>query len=119
MGKSLGDLEQMILFSLISLGEDAYGASIRREIVRRTGREVSAGAVYTVLERLESTGLVVSRVGYSGQRISSSMQSKSVAVTCLGLLLTRSGRNPFATMADRSARCIPKSRRRTGKPSCF
>ncbi len=63
MGKSLGDLEQMILFSLISLGEDAYGASIRREIVGRTGKEVSAGAVYTVLERLESGGLVASRVG--------------------------------------------------------
>ncbi len=63
MGKSLGDLEQMILFSLISLGDDAYGASIRREIVGRTAREVSAGAVYTVLERLESAGLVVSRVG--------------------------------------------------------
>ena len=63
MGKSLGELEQMIMFSLVSLGDDAYGASIRREIVRRTKKEVSAGAVYTVLERLESAGMVASRVG--------------------------------------------------------
>ena len=63
MGKTLGDFEQMILFALVALGEDAYGASIRREIVERTGREVSAGAVYTVLDRLERNGLVVSRVG--------------------------------------------------------
>ncbi len=63
MGKTLGEFEQMILFALISLGEDAYGAAIRREIVERTGKEVSAGAVYTVLERLERAGLVASRVG--------------------------------------------------------
>ena len=63
MGKSLGEFEQMILFALIALGEDAYGAAIRREIVGRTGKEVSAGAVYTVLERLERAGLVASRVG--------------------------------------------------------
>ncbi|MEM7413955.1 MAG: helix-turn-helix transcriptional regulator [Gemmatimonadota bacterium] len=63
MGKTLGDFEQMILFALVALGDGAYGASIRREIVARTGREVSAGAVYTVLERLERAALVSSRVG--------------------------------------------------------
>jgi PadR family transcriptional regulator len=63
VGKSLGEFEQMILFALISLGEEAYGASIRREIAARTGRDISAGAVYTVLERLERAGKVTSRVG--------------------------------------------------------
>jgi len=53
----------MILFALLSLGDGAYGASIRREIVARTGREVSAGAVYTVLDRLERSGMVASHVG--------------------------------------------------------
>ena len=63
MSKTLGEFEQMVLFALISLGDDAYGASIRREIVQRTGREVSPGAVYTVLDRLERAALVVSHVG--------------------------------------------------------
>jgi DNA-binding PadR family transcriptional regulator len=63
MGKTLGEFEQMILFAVLSLGSDAYGAAIRREIVDRTGREVSAGAVYTVLDRLERSGLVTSHVG--------------------------------------------------------
>ena len=63
MGKMLGDFEQMILFALISLGPEAYGASIRREIVSRSGREVSAGAVYTVLERLQCSALVTSYMG--------------------------------------------------------
>jgi PadR family transcriptional regulator len=63
MAKSLGEFEQLILYALLSLSEEAYGASIRREIVSRTGREVSAGAVYTVLERLEAAALITSRVG--------------------------------------------------------
>lgn len=63
MPKTLGELEQLILLGLVALGDDAYGAAIRREIVSRTAREVSAGAIYTVLERLESAGLVASRVG--------------------------------------------------------
>ncbi len=63
MSKTLGEFEQLVLFALVSLEEDAYGASIRREIERRTGRDVSAGAVYTVLERLETHGLVASWVG--------------------------------------------------------
>jgi DNA-binding PadR family transcriptional regulator len=63
MGKTLGELEQMILFALVSLGEESYGASVRREIVSRSGKEVSAGAVYTVLDRLERAGLVTSWTG--------------------------------------------------------
>ena len=37
--------------------------SICRDIVDRTGREVSLGAVYKTLERLEDKGLVASREG--------------------------------------------------------
>ncbi len=63
MGNHLGEFEQLILFALVSLGEDAYGVRIRQEIEARAGRGVSAGAVYTALERLEGRGYVVSRVG--------------------------------------------------------
>jgi DNA-binding PadR family transcriptional regulator len=63
MGRALGEFEQLILFALLDLGEDAYGASIGRSIEARTGREVSPGAVYTALDRLATRGLVSSRVG--------------------------------------------------------
>lgn len=63
MGKTPGEFEQLILYAIVALGDEAYGASIRREIVHRTQREVSAGAVYTVLERLEQSSLVSSRIG--------------------------------------------------------
>jgi DNA-binding PadR family transcriptional regulator len=59
----LGDFEQLILFALLRLGADAYGVAIREEIEARTGRAVSAGALYTALDRLETRGLVASRLG--------------------------------------------------------
>ena len=63
MGRALGEFEQLILFALVELGEQAYGAAVGRAIEGRTGREVSAGAVYTALDRLEARGLVTARVG--------------------------------------------------------
>ena len=63
MGDHLGEFEQLILFALVSLGEGAYGVSIRQEIEGRADRTVSAGAVYTALERLERRGYVSSSVG--------------------------------------------------------
>ncbi len=59
----LGEFEQLILFSVLQLGDAAFGVSIREAIEERTGREVSSGAIYTTLGRLEERGLVASRVG--------------------------------------------------------
>jgi PadR family transcriptional regulator PadR len=59
----LGEFEQLILLALLRLGSDAYGMRIRREIVERTERRISLGAVYTTLERLEAKGFVSSWVG--------------------------------------------------------
>lgn len=59
----MGEFEQLVLLALLRLGNDAYGMEARREIERRTGREVSYGAVYTTLDRLERKGFVSHRVG--------------------------------------------------------
>src|SRR6187549_939558 len=59
----IGDFEQLILFALIRLGDDAYGVTIRLQIENRTGRAISQGALYTALDRLERRGLVTSRLG--------------------------------------------------------
>ena len=63
MSRALGEFEQLILFALVELEDDAYGASIGREIERRTGRQVSAGAIYTALDRLTNRGFVTATVG--------------------------------------------------------
>jgi DNA-binding PadR family transcriptional regulator len=59
----LGEFEQLVLLALHRQGSEGYGVSICQDITDRTGREVSLGAVYKTLERLETKGLVASRVG--------------------------------------------------------
>ena len=60
---SLGDFEQLVLFGVLRLGDEAYGAAIRQEIHARSGRDVSINAVYTTLDRLEAKGLLRSWTG--------------------------------------------------------
>ncbi len=60
---TLGEFEQIVLLALVRLRDHAYGATVRREIERRTGRVLSISAVYTALDRMEQKGLVSSRVG--------------------------------------------------------
>jgi DNA-binding PadR family transcriptional regulator len=62
-GDSLGEFEHLILLAVLRLREDAYGMRVRREIAERTGRDVTIGAVYATLERLESKGLVSATMG--------------------------------------------------------
>jgi DNA-binding PadR family transcriptional regulator len=59
--RGLGEFEQLLLFAVLRLGANAYGVAIRREIAKRTGKDVSAGAVYTGLDRLQTRGFVTSR----------------------------------------------------------
>jgi DNA-binding PadR family transcriptional regulator len=60
---NLGEFEQLILLAILRLGEQAYGVTIRAELADRARRTVTPGALYTALERLESKGLVTSRMG--------------------------------------------------------
>jgi DNA-binding PadR family transcriptional regulator len=62
-GRSLGELERLVMLAILALGDDAYGASIRREIESRTGRDVAVGAIYTALDRLERRDAVRSSIG--------------------------------------------------------
>jgi PadR family transcriptional regulator PadR len=66
--KRPGDFEQLLLFALLHLGEDAHGRTIRELILERTGRELSPGAIYTALDRLEDRGHVSSWLGGSTPR---------------------------------------------------
>jgi PadR family transcriptional regulator, regulatory protein PadR len=59
---SLGEFEQSVLLAIAHLGEAAYGVSIRHEIEARSGREISIGALYTAIDRLERKGYVQSKL---------------------------------------------------------
>jgi PadR family transcriptional regulator, regulatory protein PadR len=59
----LGELEEMVLLAALRLGDDAYGASILRELEGEAGRDVSRGSVYVAIDRLESKGLAETYAG--------------------------------------------------------
>jgi DNA-binding PadR family transcriptional regulator len=60
---TLGALEHIVLLAVMRLGAEAYGMTVRREIENATGRDLSIGAVYATLVRLEEKGFVKSYAG--------------------------------------------------------
>ncbi len=58
----LGSFEHIVLLGLLRLSDQAYGVTVRKEIEARTGREVSIGAIYATLDRLEAKGYVKSQL---------------------------------------------------------
>ena len=65
----LGDLEELVLLTLLRLGPEAWGAGIREELRNRAGRSVSISTVYVTLMRMEEKGYVRSWKGEpSGER---------------------------------------------------
>jgi len=62
-GELLGSLEYIVLLALMRLDGCGHGMLVRREIEQRTGRDISIGAVYATLERLEEKKYVSSFTG--------------------------------------------------------
>jgi DNA-binding PadR family transcriptional regulator len=59
----LGEFEHIVILALLRLDKQAYGVTVRREIQGRIKREVSIGAVYATLDRLQAKGYVNSYRG--------------------------------------------------------
>lgn len=57
-GEQLGAFEELVLLAVRGLDDEAYGIAVQQLLEQETGRSVSLGPVYTVLDRLEGKGLV-------------------------------------------------------------
>jgi DNA-binding PadR family transcriptional regulator len=57
-----GPREAMVHKLVQTLGDAAYGASVRRSINETCRKQYSIGAIYTTLTRLEEKGLLTSRM---------------------------------------------------------
>ena len=58
-GDHIGEFEELVLLAVAGL-TDAYGVSIKQRLDVETSRDVTIGAVYSALERLEDKTLVSS-----------------------------------------------------------
>jgi DNA-binding PadR family transcriptional regulator len=63
MERVLGGFESLLLLAIMRLGDEAYGVTIRRELLNAAQKDVTVGAIYTSLSRLEQKGLVESWLG--------------------------------------------------------
>ncbi len=59
----LGEFEQMVLLSIMRLGDEAYGLAIKDELEAVAARSPSSGGLYTTLDRMEKKGFVESYAG--------------------------------------------------------
>jgi PadR family transcriptional regulator PadR len=53
-----GEFEQMVLLTILRLGDEAHAPAILRELDEQAGRRVSRGTLYKTLDRMETKGYV-------------------------------------------------------------
>ena len=59
----LGEFELLVLLAVLRLEGEAYGVTIKSALDGDTSRDVTLGAIYKTLGRLEDKGYVSSRLG--------------------------------------------------------
>ncbi|OEJ99543.1 PadR family transcriptional regulator [Roseivirga misakiensis] len=62
-GSNLGEFQELALLTILVLGDEAYGVTIKREINKNVKRAISRGALHTALSRLEEKGYLKSKQG--------------------------------------------------------
>lgn len=62
-GSHIGEFEELVLLAVYSIGGEAYGVPLQEKLEDLLGRNISIGAVYAALGRLERKGHVTSWVG--------------------------------------------------------
>lgn len=59
----LGEFEELVLLTVASLREEAYGVEIKRELEERLNETLSVGSIQSALKRLEEKGFLTSEFG--------------------------------------------------------
>jgi DNA-binding PadR family transcriptional regulator len=80
---TLGEFEQRVLLAILRCDNQPTVLDVRRELERVLGREVSRGAFYTTLERLEAKGRLTWSIG-SGRASRNQLPERRLSVTPQG-----------------------------------
>jgi PadR family transcriptional regulator PadR len=93
----LGTFEQMVLLSILQVGEDAYPPLILERLEAAMKRSVARGSLYVTLDRLEHKGMVRSRAG-ERELERGGHPKRYVAVTKQGIAALRECRESLVTL---------------------
>lgn len=83
-----GELELLVLLTILRLKGDAYGVTVLEELERETSRSLTLGTVYKTLGRLEEKGYLTARVA-PPTRERGGRRKKLYALTSTGLEAAR------------------------------
>ena len=64
----LGEFEELVLLTVASLQQNAYGVEIKRELEDRLKERLSVGSIQSALKRMEEKGFLTSRFGEATQK---------------------------------------------------
>lgn len=67
-GDRLGEFEELTLLAVCAIKGDVYGVPVQQFVEKTAGRDVTMGAVYSALDRLEDKGYVRSVMGEAAQK---------------------------------------------------
>jgi len=87
-GDRLGEFEEFTLLAVRALGDRTYAVPVQQFVEEATGRNVSIGAVYAALSRLEDKGFVQSEMGDATAR-RGGKPKRLYEVTAVGLRTAR------------------------------
>ena len=88
----IGEFEQLVLLTVLQLGDQAYALPMRDKLNELAGRSVSRGALYRTLDRLEDKGFVTWEVeAHLPER--GGHPRRRFAVSATGLNALRASRN--------------------------
>lgn len=59
----IGEFEELVLLTVATLGENAYGVAIKEDIEQRCDRSISIGALHSTITRLEEKDYLKSWLG--------------------------------------------------------
>ncbi|UCG84865.1 MAG: helix-turn-helix transcriptional regulator [Gemmatimonadota bacterium] len=93
----LGEFEQLVLLAILRRGKDAYSLGVRRELEEHAGRQVSRGAFYATLDRLESKGYVSWKTVPPAES-RGGLPQRQFQVTTSGIRALRSSRNTLLSL---------------------
>lgn len=61
ISKFISRTEEYVLLSVWRLKDDAYAVTVRRDLIKTTGKTWAFGALFVILNRLEKKGFLESR----------------------------------------------------------
>ena len=108
---SLGELELLVLLALLRLGRARTAPPFGTKIRERTGRNITPGAIYPTLDRLERKGLVRS---YAGDPVPErgGRSKRHFVIERSGLAELRRAWGQYAALADGVERALRPGRAR-------